>query len=304
MLLTEPQPADIHHTSHKMSPEDDPQTDRIPNIEHIESHNRVWNPIASTDATPLSLSTKNLNNGNSMHCTTATQPQPASNTSSSVIVMPKQNGTSSANGGPPAGHETNGGIIGNNNKNGAVPSANGNGQQQWSTAVPLLHQNGSTESPHSENSAANHKTANNNDVWSTSPVVNSSTGLPRAEKKGWKELPQDEEESRRTTTNNGASNGGANGNGVANGNGMSNGQNGHSDKLAEQDPLTGIVLKDVEEDEESKCGLGACQPKWARSLASTKCFMFVFLVAWVLQVRTHNTHIIRVLKKLHLIHNC
>lgn len=256
-----------------MSPEDDPQTDRIPNIEHISSHNRVWNPIATTNDTPQSPTTKNLNNGHSTS-TTAT-PQPASNT---VIVMPKLNGNT-ANGTSTASTTNGGNVAVNNNKN-----SNG---QQWSTAVPLLQNSSTASTPHTEDSSGNHKTTNNNDVWSTSLPVNSSTGLPRAEKNGWKELPQDEEESRRSTTGIATLNGGSNGNGVANGNGISNGQNGHSDKLAEQDPLTGIVLKDVEEDEQSTCGIGACQPKWARSLASTKSFMCVFLVAWVLQVRIH-----------------
>lgn len=224
-----------------MSPEDDPQTDRIPSIDHMPSH-RGWNPVAQSDdpasPTPMKL------NGHP----TITVTQPAS--TATTITMPKSNGTP-ANG---------------TNSATSLPNAT-NGPAAYAT-------NGSTSN------GSNHKTANNNDVWSTAPVT-STTGLPRAEKNGWKELPQDEEEGRRTTT---TTNGGVNGaNGTLNGNGLTNG-NGHSDKLAEQDPLTGVVFKEVDEDELSTCGLGACQPKWARALASTKCFMCVFLVAWVLQV--------------------
>lgn len=61
---------------------------------------------------------------------------------------------------------------------------------------------------------------------------------------------------------------------------------------AELDPLTGAE-KDAgdkhhhhhdDDDEGSHCGLGSCQPKWARSFASTHAFMVVFLLAWILQV--------------------
>lgn len=59
---------------------------------------------------------------------------------------------------------------------------------------------------------------------------------------------------------------------------------------AEHDPLTGVEKdtndrhEDDDEDEGSHCGLGSCQPKWARSFASTHAFMVVFLLAWILQV--------------------
>lgn len=38
----------------------------------------------------------------------------------------------------------------------------------------------------------------------------------------------------------------------------------------------------------SSCGIGKCQPKWARFFASTYVFMIVFLLAWVLQVNYIN----------------
>lgn len=66
---------------------------------------------------------------------------------------------------------------------------------------------------------------------------------------------------------------------------------------AEHDPLTGVDRDgidrcrrhcDDEDDEDNAsgahCGLGSCQPKWARSFASTHAFMVVFLLAWILQV--------------------
>lgn len=56
------------------------------------------------------------------------------------------------------------------------------------------------------------------------------------------------------------------------------------DKLAEQDPLTGHTRRVPEIDELSSCGIGACQPKWAKMFASTHVFMVVFLLAWILQV--------------------
>lgn len=54
--------------------------------------------------------------------------------------------------------------------------------------------------------------------------------------------------------------------------------------IAENDPLTGgIVRTSIDLDDMSSCGIGKCQPACARMFASTKAFMIVFLVAWVLQ---------------------
>lgn len=58
----------------------------------------------------------------------------------------------------------------------------------------------------------------------------------------------------------------------------------HLEKLAEQDPLTGHIRREPELDELSSCGIGSCQPKWAKMFASTHVFMVVFLLAWILQV--------------------
>ena len=62
--------------------------------------------------------------------------------------------------------------------------------------------------------------------------------------------------------------------------------NGHSEKIQELDPLTGHrqLAQTSSADPASYCGLGSCQPRWARRLASTHVFMVVFLFAWVLQV--------------------
>lgn len=55
--------------------------------------------------------------------------------------------------------------------------------------------------------------------------------------------------------------------------------------MAEQDPLTGgVARKEIDIEEMSTCGIGSCQPKWARMFSSTHTFMIVFLLAWVLQV--------------------
>lgn len=65
---------------------------------------------------------------------------------------------------------------------------------------------------------------------------------------------------------------------------------------AEHDPLTGVdkdaIDRHGDDDDDgdgSHCGLGSCQPKWARSFASTHAFMVVFLLAWILQVNTTMT---------------
>lgn len=135
-----------------------------------------------------------------------------------------------------------------------------------------------------------------------------TTSPARIEKNGWKELPQEEQDEHHTVHRNGTSNG-SNGNNTgasATGGGLggtttpSNGganavaatvlgatasSLGIVEKLhtAEDDPLTGVICKDIDPDELSTCGIGACQPKWARMFATTKSFMCVFLIAWVLQ---------------------
>lgn len=45
--------------------------------------------------------------------------------------------------------------------------------------------------------------------------------------------------------------------------------------------VTGLNIE--EDDQESHCGLGSWQPKWARVFESTHVFMVVFLLGWVLQ---------------------
>lgn len=66
--------------------------------------------------------------------------------------------------------------------------------------------------------------------------------------------------------------------------------NGNMEYPAELESLTGKKKENIDIidrpdlDEISQCGLGSCQPRWARSFASTHCFMVVFLIAWVSQV--------------------
>lgn len=55
-----------------------------------------------------------------------------------------------------------------------------------------------------------------------------------------------------------------------------------------------------ENDEDRICGIGSCRPKWATKLASTKVFMVVFLLAWVLQgmYSTYFVSVITTIEKL------
>lgn len=132
----------------------------------------------------------------------------------------------------------------------------------WSS--PLLKD--SSAQDHNNSEEISHKS--NNNEWSQM-----TPNIKRDVKNGWKEIPQDEDI------------GGAqkvNGNGLLNGKNGVNGTNGH-DKLAELDPLTG-GRKPNDLDELSNCGIGSCQPKWARLFSSTHVFMVVFLMAWILQV--------------------
>lgn len=57
---------------------------------------------------------------------------------------------------------------------------------------------------------------------------------------------------------------------------------------------------DGDEDDDRICGIGACRPKWATKLASTKVFMVVFLLAWVLQgmYSTYFVSVITTIEKL------
>lgn len=54
------------------------------------------------------------------------------------------------------------------------------------------------------------------------------------------------------------------------------------------------------EDDDRICGIGSCRPKWATKLASTKVFMVVFLLAWVLQgmYSTYFVSVITTIEKL------
>jgi hypothetical protein len=62
-----------------------------------------------------------------------------------------------------------------------------------------------------------------------------------------------------------------------------NNNNGLGNKVAEEDPLTGHKSSERDPDDDITCGIGTCQPRWARKFASTNFFLVVFLMAWVLQ---------------------
>lgn len=124
----------------------------------------------------------------------------------------------------------------------------------------------------------------NNNEWSQM-----TPSIKRDGKNGWKELPQDEDIGGQQKVN---------GNGLLNGKNGVNGTNGH-DKSAELDPLTG-GRKPNDLDELSNCGIGSCQPKWARIFSSTHVFMVVFLMAWILQgmYYTYFVSVITTIEKL------
>lgn len=109
----------------------------------------------------------------------------------------------------------------------------------------------------------------NNNKWTLNAARNISDIKYR-----WEELPQDENHQNPPAI----SRGGAN--------------NGTHDKN-EQEALTGVIHQpdDDDDDDLSNCGIGPCQPKWARYFASTHVFMVIFLFAWVLQVRKPQIHI-------------
>ncbi|KAJ6642942.1 Solute carrier organic anion transporter family member 74D [Pseudolycoriella hygida] len=149
-------------------------------------------------------------------------------------------------------------------------------KSSWSS--PLLKDSSALEHRNSDENC--HKS--NNNEWSQL-----TPSIKRDVKNGWKEIPQDEDGPPKL-----------NGNGVTNGKHGVNGTNGH-DKLAELDPLTG-ERKPNDLDELSNCGIGSCQPKWARVFSSTHIFMVVFLMAWILQgmYYTYFVSVITTIEKL------
>lgn len=78
--------------------------------------------------------------------------------------------------------------------------------------------------------------------------------------------------------------------------------NGHRDD--ENSALTGGVnatpASHLCDDDEIQCGVGSCKPRWARPLASTRVFMVVFLLAWILQgmYYTYFVSVITTIEKL------
>lgn len=235
-----------------MSPEDDLQTQRVPAINDIPL-NRGWKSISQSDEIPP--------NGNN-HTNSSQRSQ-----QESPLLL---------NNGDHRNHNILNSLADSENERNHIRSANNN---EWDSG------------------------GNGN---GTNDAIPLSANKPREMKNGWKEVPQ-HETTEPLNGGNGVAlkkNGNGNGamiNGAAGGNNgvHSNGpaaistvtdislKNGHSDKLAEQDPLTGIHHqhhKEVDDDEMSTCGIGACQPKWATMFSSTHTFMIVFLLAWVLQV--------------------
>lgn len=83
------------------------------------------------------------------------------------------------------------------------------------------------------------------------------------------------------------------------------------DKYDEHDPLTGLYNKAKQDPaaiddglisttDNEGCGLFGCNPKWARSLASTHMFMVIFLLAYILQgmYMTYFVSVITTIEKL------
>lgn len=195
------------------------------------------------------------------------------NGNGATLDAKKPNGTNTTNGyknGAPVG----GSVSGGANENGL--HANGDGP----TWLPLL-----AKDSHDLDSNGHH--TSNNNKWSSShapSLVNS--------KYGWEELPQDDNDHNQhhhlaKPHLNGIHLNGKGTNGIHH-------NNGYADKN-EQESLTGIV-RQPELDELSSCGVGLCQPKWARYFASTHVFMVIFLFAWVLQVRSLNFHFVILLE--------
>lgn len=153
-----------------------------------------------------------------------------------------------------------------------------------------------TSSVPTQNSRAKHEdqTANNNDV----RTLDSTSDSPsQASYYGWDKLSQDEPDGKMLNnctllfgTNakhdekeceSAAIMIRANNGDVADADALS----GEKNHIAENDPLTGEIVRtgEIDPDDMSSCGIGKCQPDCARMFASTKAFMIVFLVAWVLQ---------------------
>lgn len=78
--------------------------------------------------------------------------------------------------------------------------------------------------------------------------------------------------------------------------------NGHRDD--ENSALTGgtnaTPASHLCDDDDIQCGVGSCRPRWARPLASTRVFMVVFLLAWILQgmYYTYFVSVITTIEKL------
>lgn len=268
------------------------------------------NNAATTPKKPITA------NGNGLLPSSTTVSENNSNgspTNNATLIIPNGNGNAShQNGGHPNGNGS--ALAATTTKNGTASTAttspsspsstlNGNGAHYHNGRPQANSKSNSTTATPAE---SNNKTANNNDVWSPAPqssAQSATTSPARIEKNGWKELPQDEQDEHPVSNGNGniGGTGGADGPPSSNGGAAGTGGNlgnvspvlgatqslGLGEKMPpahEDDPLTGVVVcKDIDPDELSTCGIGACQPKWARMFATTKSFMCVFLIAWVLQ---------------------
>lgn len=161
-------------------------------------------------------------------------------------------------------------------KNGSVIVNGGNGSAgQW---PPLLTKDVDNEGGADSYIRTNGKTRNNNE-WRQNGGSGGGGGKSDDDVYGkYNYWPEDGDGALRKL-------GGNNNGSLINNKGLL-GANGLS---AELDPLTGDTKEgsrvDRESDEISQCGIGSCQPKWARSFATTHAFMVVFLLAWILQVR-------------------
>lgn len=160
---------------------------------------------------------------------------------------------------------------------------NSNGKEfksyNWS---PLLVKSDNMTDCNSHNNMKNGVSKNNNE-WKENGATNGKDVYERY--KYWPELEENNLKKLSKSNNNGS---------LINSKGLLGNGNGYP---AELDPLTGVernTTRDVNDDEYSRsnCGLGSCQPKWARSFASTHVFMVVFLLAWILQVNYNFIYII------------
>lgn len=151
----------------------------------------------------------------------------------------------------------NGYVNGNGNGNGSDALLKQNGDSQ--TWIPLLG--------HHPSDIDHSLPATNNNKW---PALTSPANLSNT-KYLWKELPQDEDAMGLYKPH----------------------LSGLNDKNGEHESLTGIVRSPINgfpsndrdsDDDGPSCGIGMCRPKWMRVFASTRVFMVIFLLAWVLQV--------------------